>query len=156
MNKNSIIKFLASGFYCSYSKIVPGSTGTIPAWLIACFFLKGHETATIMAAVAATVISVFLAGEAEKIYGHDAKRIVIDEWAGMFITLILVPYSLLNFGLAFIYFRLLDAVKIWPANAAERLPRGWGVTADDVVAGIQANLLTQLTVYIINHYIGGA
>ena len=71
----------------------------------------------------------------------------------MFITLILVPYSLLNYTIAFVAFRGFDAVKIWPANVAENLPRGWGVTADDVVAGIQANLFTHLIIYIINSYI---
>ena len=100
-----------------------------------------------------TIISVILSGKAEKIYGHDARKIVIDEWAGMFIALILVPYSLLNYLIAFVAFRLLDAIKVYPANRAEKLPSGWGVTADDVVAGIQANLITQLTVYIINNYI---
>jgi len=153
MNKNSVIKFFASGFYTSYSKIYPGSTGTIPAWLIAFFLLRGDNITTISAAVAVTVISVMLATAAEKVYGHDSKQIVIDEWAGMFIAVILVPYSLLNYIIAFVIFRLLDAIKIWPANIAERLPRGWGVTADDVVAGIQANLLTHLAVYVLNRYI---
>jgi phosphatidylglycerophosphatase A len=84
--------------------------------------------------------------------GHDAKKIVIDEWAGMMISLIMIPYSLTNYILAFLAFRALDAVKFFPANVAERLPRGWGVTADDVVAGIQANLLTQLLIYV-GHFV---
>ncbi|PKK83106.1 MAG: phosphatidylglycerophosphatase A [candidate division Zixibacteria bacterium HGW-Zixibacteria-1] len=153
MNKTFLIKFFASGFYSSYSKIVPGTTGTIPAWLIAYFLVGDNSHAVIIGAVALTVISVWLASLAEPIYGHDAKKIVIDEWAGMFITLILVPFSLLNYIIAFVAFRGFDAVKIWPANVAEKLPRGWGVTADDVVAGIQANLSTHLIVYIIKLYI---
>lgn len=153
MNKTSLIKFFASGFYSSYSKIYPGTTGTIPAWLIAYFLIGGSSTAVIVAAIILTIISVWLASLAEDVYGHDAKKIVIDEWAGMFITIILLPHSLLNYFIAFIAFRGCDAVKIWPANIAEKLPRGWGVTADDVVAGIQANLLTHLIVYIINSYI---
>ena len=153
MNKSSLIKFFASGFYTSYSKIVPGTTGTVPAWLIAYFAVGDNIRIIIIGAVALTIISVWLASAAENVYGHDAKKIVIDEWAGMFITLILVPYSLLNYTIAFVAFRGFDAVKIWPANVAENLPRGWGVTADDVVAGIQANLFTHLIIYIINSYI---
>ncbi|HDL02866.1 MAG TPA: phosphatidylglycerophosphatase A [candidate division Zixibacteria bacterium] len=156
MNKSSIIRFFASGFYTGYSKIVPGTTGTIPAWLIAYFAVGDNRRIIIIGAVVLTIISVRLASAAENIYGHDAKKIVIDEWAGMFITLILVPYSLLNYIIAFVAFRGFDAVKIWPANAAEKLPRGWGVTADDVVAGIQANFFTHLIIYIINSYIGSA
>jgi len=127
----------------------------MPAWLIA-YFLIGNKLngyAMILAAAAFTVISVLLASAAEKFYGHDSKKIVIDEWAGMMISLILVPYSLANYIIAFIAFRLFDAVKIPPASTVEKLPSGWGVTADDVVAGVQANLLTQLLVYIINNYI---
>ena len=115
--------------------------------------LAGNQTIVISLAVAFTIISVWLAYEAEQVYGHDAKKIVIDEWAGMMITLILIPYSLTNYLIAFIAFRGFDAIKIFPANVAERLPGGWGVTADDIVAGIQANLSTLLAIYILNNYI---
>jgi phosphatidylglycerophosphatase A len=149
MNKTAIIKLFASGLYSGYSRIVPGTTGTVPAWLIAYFALGDSRTAVISAAIVTVALSVYLSGRAEKIYGHDARKIVIDEWAGMFITLIMVPYSLRNYVIAFIAFRGFDAVKIPPARSAEKLPGGWGVTADDIVAGIQANLLTQLVIYLV-------
>ena len=41
------------------------------------------------------------------------------------------------------------SIKLPPAAQAERLPRGWGVTMDDVVAGIQANILTHIAIYIL-------
>jgi phosphatidylglycerophosphatase A len=150
MIRRAIIKFFVSGFYFSYSPIVPGTTGTIPAWLIAYFIVGGSSIAIIVAAVALTIFSIYLSNSAEKIYGHDDKKIVIDEWAGMFVALILIPYSLINFIVAFVLFRAFDAAKIFPAGIAERLPGGWGVTADDTVAAIQANLLTHLMVYILN------
>jgi phosphatidylglycerophosphatase A len=153
MNKNSLVKLFASGFYSSYSPIVPGTTGTIPCWLIAYFLVAGDQTVVISLAVAFTVLSVWLSFMAEDIYGHDAKKIVIDEWAGMMIALILIPYSLVNYLIAFIAFRGFDAIKIFPANVAEKLPGGWGVTADDIVAGVQANLSTLLAIYILNHYL---
>lgn len=112
-----------------------------------------NGNAMIIAAAVFTALSIYLASAAENIFGHDSKKIVIDEWAGMMIALIFVPYSLLNYTIAFVAFRLLDAIKIPPASTAERLPSGWGVTADDIVAGIQANILTQLIVYVINYYI---
>jgi phosphatidylglycerophosphatase A len=67
--------------------------------------------------------------------------------------LILVPYSLTNYLAAFLLFRLMDTFKIFPARTAEKLPGGWGITADDVIAGIQANLLMQVSLYIINNYV---
>lgn len=149
-----LIKLLASGLFTSYGRgFYPGSRGTIPAWLLAYFLLRGTISGTIACAIGFTILSVYISYEAEKIWGHDAKKIVIDEWAGMFVTLIIVPYSLFNYGLAFVIFRLADAVKIWPANAAEKLPGGWGVTADDIVAGVQSCLLTHLVIFIINNYL---
>jgi phosphatidylglycerophosphatase A len=152
--KRFLIKFSASGFYSSYSPFIPGTTGTVPAWLVAFFLLGPIDYAMPIAAVIMTIISVWLAGVAEKVYGHDAKRIVVDEWAGMFIAVVFIPYSLANYLIAFIFFRGFDWFKIFPANVAEKLPRGWGVTADDVVAGIQANLLTHLAIYVNNSYLG--
>lgn len=152
MKKSTFIKLAASGFYSGYSPIVPGTTGTIPAWLIAYFFMGSASLILPVAAMITLLLSIYIAGKAEPILGHDAKKIVIDEWAGMFITLIMVPFSLLNYVIAFLTFRALDAVKFFPANAAEKLPRGWGVTADDVVAGIQANLLTRLIIFVISCY----
>jgi phosphatidylglycerophosphatase A len=67
----------------------------------------------------------------------------------MFVAVLLVPYSLLNFTIAFVAFRILDAIKIAPAAQAEKLPAGWGVTMDDIVAGIQANIVTQIVIVIL-------
>jgi phosphatidylglycerophosphatase A len=150
MKKATIIKFLASGLYSGYSPLWPGTTGTIPAWLIA-YFLVGNNTNILLAVTGVMIVlSIYLAGQAEKYFGHDAKKIVIDEWAGMMISVLLVPFSLLNYIIAFGAFRAFDAVKIYPANVAEKLPRGWGVTADDIVAGVQANLLTQVIIYFFS------
>ncbi len=155
MNSSGILKFLASGLYSGYSPIIPGTTGTVPAWLLA-YFLIGEllfPYGMIIAAVLCTAVSVFVADKAEKIWGHDDRRIVLDEWSGMFITLILVPYSLLNYIIAFFWWRLFDVVKIPPSRQAEKFPGGWGVTFDDVIAGVQACLITHLSIYLISTYI---
>jgi phosphatidylglycerophosphatase A len=148
--KESFLKFIASGFYSGYSSFIPGTTGTLPSWLIAWFLIRGDQTILGMATVVMTVLSVIIAGAAESVMGHDSKKIVVDEWAGMFISLLFIPYSITNYVIAFVAFRGFDAIKIYPANAAEKLPRGWGVTADDVVAGIQANLFTWVIIYILS------
>ncbi len=149
MIKNSLIKFFASGLCSGYSPFIPGTTGTIPAWILAYFWLGHNPTALWLAAGISIVASIALASLAEPLLGHDSKKIVIDEWAGMIISLLMVPFSLTNYIIAFVAFRGFDAVKIYPADRAENLPRGWGVTADDIVAGIQANILTQLVIFIL-------
>jgi len=146
--KNQLVRLLATGLYSGFMKPYPGTWGTIPAWLIAFFLLRGDLVALVAATIVGFFASVWLSGEAEKRYGHDARVIVIDEWAGMFATLVLVPYSLTNYALAFFAFRAFDVLKIWPARQSERLPGGWGITMDDLVAGVQANLFVQIIVYL--------
>ncbi len=146
--KDSLVKFLATGLYSGFLKPYPGTWGTIPAWLIAFYFLRGDTVGLVVAIVVSFFASVWLSGEAEKTFGHDARVIVIDEWLGMFVTLLFVPYSLVNYALAFVAFRAFDVFKIWPARQLERLPGGWGITMDDLVAGIQANLFVQIVIYL--------
>lgn len=143
----NIVKFVATGCYSGLLKPFPGTWGTIPAWLIAFYLIRGDLTLMIIASLVATALSVWSAGEAEKFFGHDARKIVMDEWAGMFITLLFVPFSLVNYAVGFFLFRALDVVKIPPARQLEKLPGGWGVTMDDVVAGIQANIVLQLLIH---------
>ncbi|HSH00320.1 MAG TPA: phosphatidylglycerophosphatase A [candidate division Zixibacteria bacterium] len=145
--KDHIIRALATGFYSGYSPVVAGTVGSIPPLALAYFFIEGAVATLAVVAALTTLVSIWAAGEGERLFGHDSKMIVSDEWAGMFITLLFVPHDPLNYLIAFICFRVFDVVKVWPAGAAERLPGGWGVTMDDVVAGIQANLATQLIIW---------
>jgi len=69
---------------------------------------------------------------------------VIDEVAGQWISLFAIPFSPLAVLLAFIFFRLFDVLKPGIVDRAQHLPGGWGIMADDVLAGILANLLLRL------------
>jgi phosphatidylglycerophosphatase A len=135
--------------YSGLFPLWPGTAGSIPPLAIAYFFIGDNWMLMAAVSVVATFISAYAAGAAETFMGHDSRKIVIDEWAGMFITLILVPLSITNYLIAFFWFRLFDVIKLPPASQAEKLPGGWGVTMDDVVAGIQANILTHVTLYVI-------
>ena len=149
MMKDKLVRFIATGFYSGYSPLVPGTVGSIPAWLIA-FFLIGDNTPVLAVMTVVTFgVSVWSAGKAEQTLGHDAKKIVIDEWVGMFLAVLFIPYSFANYVIAFFAFRAFDVIKLPPAAQAEKLPGGWGVTMDDVVAGIQANVVTQLVIFAL-------
>ncbi len=142
--KDHLIKLIATGLYSSSVPPWPGTTGTIPAWLIAFFLIRGNQMWLGLASVVCFFVSVAVATAAERFMGHDSRYIVIDEWIGMFIAVLFVPWSLTNYLLAFVAFRLLDAIKVPPAAQLEALPRGWGVTMDDVIAGLQANVVVQI------------
>jgi phosphatidylglycerophosphatase A len=150
--KNFTIKLFATGLGSGYLKPFPGTWGTIPAWLIAWFLIKGDPTMLWIVAVLTTVLSIAISSLAEPLFGHDARKIVIDEWAGMFIALLFLPYSLQMYGAVFLAFRVFDVIKIWPARQVEKLPGGLGVTADDVVAGIQTILFSQLVIYLAEKF----
>lgn len=146
--KRFLISTLATGLGTGQAPFASGSVGSIPPLLIAYFLIQNNQLALIVTAFISIVVSVWISNAAEIIFGHDSKKIVIDEWAGMLITLILIPYSLTNYLIAFVVFRALDVIKIFPARQAEKLPGGWGVTMDDVVAGVQSNIVTFVIIYL--------
>jgi phosphatidylglycerophosphatase A len=94
------------------------------------------------------IISLWSASQAEKIYGEDGKEIVIDEATGMLISLLFLPKRAWVYFFSFLIFRFFDIIKPPPAKSMEKLKSGWGVTLDDVVAGIYANLVLQLFILI--------
>ena len=85
-------------------------------------------------------LAVWAAGEAEKTYGHDAKPIIVDELVGQWLALLFVPHRLFAFATAFVLFRVFDVWKPLGAREVQRLPGGYGVVADDMIAGITACL----------------
>lgn len=86
---------------------------------------------------------------AEGEYGHDGRPIVIDEVFGMGLALLFVPKKIVYYVIAFVLFRLFDIVKPFPARQAEKLPFGWGVMVDDLVAGVYANVVVQMAIWLI-------
>ncbi len=150
--KTQFVKFVATGFYSGYMKPYPGTWGTIPAWLIAFFLIGDHPFILLAAGVVTLLISVWSSGEAEGMLGHDSRKIVIDEWAGMFVTLFFIEYSLTGYLVAFFAFRAFDVIKLPPASQFEKLPRGWGVTMDDIAAGVYANIFTRAVLWAIANY----
>ena len=139
-----LTRLLATGLYTGLSPTIPGTVGTIPAWILIWFLLPANAIVQVTVLIVITGLSVWLATEAEEFLGHDSKKIVIDEWAGMMVSVLFLPHTHAAFGLAFVAFRFFDVVKIWPAAQAEKLPTGWGVTMDDVAAGIHANIAVQI------------
>ena len=95
-----------------------------------------------------SVSGIFIAGEAEKLYGKkDCSCIVIDEIAGMLTTLVLLPQGIGFLLAGFIAFRIFDILKPFPAGLAERRLRGgWGIMMDDILAGVYAGLVVRVGV----------
>jgi len=143
----SVVRFLATGFYVGEIPIIPGTWGSLPGLVLCIFLFDVDPLYQIAMTLAMIAISIYLSSLAEKELGRDARPIVIDEIAGMMVTLVFVPRVWYYYLLGFVLFRAMDVIKPFPARRSERLPSGFGVTMDDVFAGIYANLLVQIAVY---------
>jgi phosphatidylglycerophosphatase A len=84
---------------------------------------------------------------AESMWGKDSNKIVIDEVAGMMITLLFIPVQFKFVLAGLVLFRFFDIAKPLFIKKMELLPEGWGVMADDVLAGLYANILLQIIVF---------
>jgi phosphatidylglycerophosphatase A len=92
------------------------------------------------------IIGCWSASVVEKCWGIDNSKVVIDEVAGMLVALLLIPVKLPYVIIALILFRFFDIVKPLGIRSLEKLPSGLGVMADDVLAGVYANIILQLVV----------
>ncbi|MGZ3690352.1 MAG: phosphatidylglycerophosphatase A family protein [Pseudobdellovibrio sp.] len=85
---------------------------------------------------------------------HDSKEIVIDEVVGYLITMTWLPINWRSMLLGFVVFRFLDIVKPPPIRQVdEKVQGGFGVMADDILAGVIGSLLMQL-VYNQTNWLG--
>ncbi|MDR1104152.1 MAG: phosphatidylglycerophosphatase A [Endomicrobium sp.] len=142
---NKIIIFFSSVGYLGYIKRAPGTFGSLAGVLFWIFFMPESAIAQLCSLVAIFFISIFFSSLAEDIYKiKDDWRIVIDEVAGMWFSLALLPKNFLFFLLGFLLFRLLDIKKPWIIKSVQDLKGGFGVTIDDVIAGIFANFILQI------------
>lgn len=138
---------VATLFGLGRAPIAPGTVATIAAipLQIALAFLPSPRWsgwAQGIAILLTALAGVAAASVAERRAGHnDPSEVVIDEVAGYLVTMFLIPPGVLTVVSGFLAFRVLDIVKPWPADLAERLPRGWGIMADDIICGIYANVL---------------
>ena len=94
--------------------------------------------------LAVTAIGVRLSSAGEDLFGHDGKPIVIDEVAGCLITVFALPHTWQIAAAGFLLFRIFDVVKPPPAYQFQSFPRGWGVMADDLMAGVYSLIVLRV------------
>ena len=140
-----------------YAPVASGTFGSVVGLAVWAALVGVSQPAYALACAGVTVLGIWSAGRAEAIFGrHDDGRITIDEVAGMLLSLAWLPARLEVAALGFLLFRAFDIWKPFPARAAERLPSGLGVMADDLVAGAYANLGGQLVWRVLVSAGGGA
>ena len=136
----------ATLFGAGRAEVAPGTVGTLAALPFA--VAAGHFLPAWAYAVCTVVLSgaaIWSAGVAARaLRRHDPGPVVIDEAAGIFVTLLWVPPGLFTALGGFLLFRVFDVLKPPPARGAERLPGGWGIVTDDLIAGAYANVALRI------------
>jgi len=123
-----------------------GGTAAAVVFCIAWYFFPiGYVYQALLLAVL-LVAGTWSASKMETVWEHDSNKIVIDEVAGMMITLAFLPPKGVYIITGCVLFRFFDILKPLGIRKAERLPRGMGVMADDVLAGIYAQLILRAMV----------
>lgn len=140
VKKPTLSLLVATFFGTGYAPVAPGTVGTVAAlplvWAVS--FLA--PTLQVVVAVAVTLVGIWAAGHAGRFLGVvDAKQIVIDEVAGILVTMIAVPFTPVLAICGFVLFRIFDILKPWPASYFDRkVKNGAGVVLDDIMAGLYA------------------
>ena len=162
-------RLLASCFGLGRLPVAPGTWGSLPAAIVFGLVCQMQVSAVILSIVmaalilAGSVICVKFAPAAIAATGkNDPGEVVADELAGQAVTFLAAPLLspeilsirqiwIITAG-GFLLFRLFDIAKPWPIRKLEKLPEGWGVLADDLLAGVYAAIVLQI---IIRLWIGG-
>ena len=137
-------RLIASWFGCGFLPAVPGTWGSLAAlplaWII---ILVGGKPTLLIAAIVLFGIGCIAADRATS-GGSDPDPgwVVVDEVVGQWLTLLVLPQSIVAYGIGFVLFRLFDIWKPWPVRTVERrFGGGFGIMIDDVAAALYAVIL---------------
>lgn len=144
MKKLFILLATAGGV--GYIPFLPGTAGTLVGVVIYLVFHRFFPQTLSYS----MMLAIFLIGGTwvsvrcnQYFEGDDNASIVIDELVGFLLTMFLIPFSFRFLLLGFTLFRVIDITKPFKIEKLERIPGGWGIMADDIIAGILANLIMQ-------------
>jgi phosphatidylglycerophosphatase A len=150
------MRLLATGGGLGYAPLAPATVGSAGSAVLFWFLLPqigpgGSPLAFAAMAIsicAFVAFSIWVAGTAERAFGHDSGKIVIDEFAGYLVAIAFLPKTILVYALAFLMFRVLDILKPFPARRMEDAGGGVGVVLDDVVVGVYTNVLIRIMLMV--------
>jgi phosphatidylglycerophosphatase A len=160
-------RLLASCFGLGWLPVAPGTWGSLPPVFV--FFLMRHLNLSptfvclvmVLLILAGAIVCVECAPAAITATGKaDPPEVAVDEFAGQaltyFFTLALTNPPVLTATMgAFLLFRFFDIVKPWPIRKLEKLPQGWGILADDLLAGVYAGITLLIFLKLWTRFMAG-
>jgi phosphatidylglycerophosphatase A len=146
---------LATAGYCGYFPVAPGTVGSA-AGLVVYLLVWWTKSPIVEVGLIAAVFAAgtWAATHAERFFGGiDPGPVVIDEVLGMLVTLAFIPVGWSAALAGFFIFRVFDVVKPYPANRLEKFHGGFGIMADDAMAGVYANLSLRVLMWLLPAWI---
>ncbi len=149
----NVKRLLTSCFGLGRLPVAPGTYGSLPPAtlfvLMSHFGFSSKATSIIMMvlAIVGSVICIKFASAAIAATGEsDPREVVADEFSGQAITFLFIAAAPISNVwvtglLGFLLFRIFDISKPWPIRKLEKLPKGWGILADDLLAGLSAAIV---------------
>ncbi|MGD8883865.1 MAG: phosphatidylglycerophosphatase A [Desulfobacterales bacterium] len=143
------VLFLATGFFIGTVPFAPGTFGSIIGLPICFLISRLNVLLAVICTILFILFAIWMAAAAEKVLQKkDAGEIVIDDIAGLIVTLVGLPFTLKTAIAGFIIFRAFDILKPFPIRLLEKkVAGGPGVVLDDVLAGLYGNLILRLAIY---------
>lgn len=139
--KLPLAKILSTCFGIGYFPFAPGTVTSAAAVAFYLLFPCIREVPVMLFLIFVSCAAGIWSGSImEEHAGKDPSIVTIDELAGQWTALLALPAGALPLLLSFAFFRLFDIVKPGPVNSLQNLPGGWGIMADDMSAGLLANL----------------
>lgn len=139
---------LSTLFGIGYFPFAPGTVGSIVAALVYYFVLPEfifdntlYQLLFGILILILSLISIYFIKEAEENLGRDSGKIIIDEFLCYFFAIIFIEKMPMVMIYSLVLFRLFDISKPLGINKLQKLPHGWGVMADDLLAAIYVNLI---------------
>jgi phosphatidylglycerophosphatase A len=144
---------IATALGAGYAPKAPGTAGSAVGLLL-WLAIPNILWLQVVSIGLVSIAGIWAGTLAEEHFGRrDPGQVVVDEVAGMMVTLLLNPLTGAGWMLAaFLFFRAADIVKPFPVNRLERLPGGLGIMADDLLAGVYANLALRFSIWSFGHF----
>jgi phosphatidylglycerophosphatase A len=135
--------------YVGFFPVAPGTAGSAVGLAVYVVVRLAQSPQIELVTIAvALAIGIWAAGTTERVLGKDPGPVVIDEVVGMLVTVALLDVNVAGGLLGFLIFRVFDVLKPYPAGRLEHLHGGPGIMLDDVMAGLYANLVLRLLIFV--------
>ena len=141
-----LASLIATGAGVGKLPIAPGTWASIVAIPVASLlYILGGTWLLSVTIFLGFVIGIFVSSyQAQKLDDNDPSEVVIDEFIGMWLSILPIASDWRYYIIAILLFRFADIFKPWPCKAVERLPGGLGIMMDDIIAGLYAGILVSV------------